>query len=122
MFDLEKQHAQKTKNIDTANKDTRASLDETSKSLSTLSNLLVELLHPWSFDKNVDQLCEKRLQLKRINRFFSFGILSKNDHLTIVLPTWQQHLNDNVPETFLPPPPKLISFGETDIEDEETLK
>ncbi|CAF3707336.1 unnamed protein product [Rotaria socialis] len=122
MFDLEKQHAQKTKNIETANKDTRASLDETSKSLSTLSNLLVALLHPWSFNKNVDQLCEQRLHLKRINRFFSFGILSKNDHLTIVLPTWQQHLNDNIPETFLPPPPKLISFAETDIEDEETLK
>ncbi|CAF4426354.1 unnamed protein product [Rotaria socialis] len=118
LFDL----LQLIKNIETANKDTRASLDETSKSLSTLSNLLVALLHPWSFNKNVDQLCEQRLHLKRINRFFSFGILSKNDHLTIVLPTWQQHLNDNIPETFLPPPPKLISFAETDIEDEETLK
>lgn len=152
MFDLEKQHAQKTsnthlflsflsttlfptlifrllnfilfslENIETANKDTRATLDETSKSLSTLSNLLVALLHPWSFDKNADQLCEKRLHLKRINRFLSYGILSKNDHLTIVLPTWQQHLNDNIPETFLPAPPKLISFSETDVEDEETLK
>jgi hypothetical protein len=106
--------------IETANKD--AQLTQTSKSLSILSNLLVSLLHPWLFDNSVDQICHERLQLQRTNRFLSYGILSKNEHLTIVLPTWQQYLNDNIPESFLSNPNTLISFVGMETNEAESLK
>ncbi|CAF0886321.1 unnamed protein product [Rotaria sordida] len=122
VFDLEKQHAQKSKQIEIANKDTRPQLDQTSTSLSILSNLLVSLLHPWSFDKNIDRICQERLRLNRVNRLLSYGILSKNEHLTIVLPTWQQYLNDHVPEAFLSLPTTLISFAGMETDDDATLK
>jgi len=108
--------------MEIANKETRTQLSQTSKSLSILSNLLVSLLHPWCFDKNIDEVCQERLQLNRTNRFLSYGILSKNEHLTIVLPTWQQYLNDNVPETYLPNPTTLISFVGMEVNEAETLK
>jgi hypothetical protein len=135
VFDLEKQHIQKTSNsshlfdcccrrssdmllinvpfleqIDTNNRDARTPLVQTSTSLSTLSNLLVSLLHPWSFDENIDDICRQRLQLHRTNRYISYGILSKNEHLSLILPTWQRHLNDHVPDTYLANPSTLISF------------
>ncbi|CAF1110946.1 unnamed protein product [Adineta steineri] len=123
VFDLEKQHAQNPKYIEIANRDTRVQLTQTSKSLAMVSNFLVSLLHPWSFDKNMDKVCQERLQLNRTNRFLSYGILSKNDHLTIVLPTWQKYLNDNVPETFLPnPTTTLILFDGMEVNEDEALK
>ncbi|CAF4596418.1 unnamed protein product, partial [Rotaria sp. Silwood2] len=118
LFDL----LQLIKQIEITNKDTRIQLDQTSTSLSILSNLLISLLHPWSFDKNIDKICQERLRLNRVNRFLSYGILSKNEHLTIVLPTWQQYLNDNVPETFLSVSDTLISFAGMETDDNETLK
>jgi hypothetical protein len=147
VFDLEKQHARKTsntgffndffleiifslvysylfciENIEIANIDSRTQLNQTSTSLSTLSNLLISLLHPWLFEKNIDQICYDRLHLNRPNRFLSYGILSKNEHLSIVLPTWQQYLNDNIPETFLSNPTTLISFIGMETNEAEVLK
>ncbi|CAF0780863.1 unnamed protein product [Adineta ricciae] len=122
VFDLEKQHAQNPKYIDTANSDARLQLTQTSKSLAVLSDFLVSLLHPWSFDKTMDKICQERLQLYRTNRYLSYGILSKNDHLTIVLPTWQQYLNDNIPETFLPLQTALISFDGMEVNENEIIR
>lgn len=102
--------------------DSNNQLNQTSMSLSILSNLLVSLLHPWLFDKNVDEICTERLHLKQINRYLSYGILSKNDHLAIVLPTWQQFLNDYVPETFQVPSATLISFIGMDTNETDALK
>lgn len=108
--------------IETANSDTRLQLTQTSKSLAVLSDFLVSLLHPWSFDKTMDKICQERLHLYRTNRYLSYGILSKNDHLTIVLPTWQQYLNDNIPETFLPLQTALISFDGMEVNENEIMR
>lgn len=142
MFDLEKQHAQKTSNnlfhpltssyhffnflplehIDIVSNDTRKQLNQISTSLSALSNLLVSLLHPWLFDRTVDQVCHNRLQLRQINRYLSYGILSKNEHLSIVLPTWQQYLHENIPESHLTNPTTLITFVGMETNEAEVLK
>jgi hypothetical protein len=108
--------------METAGTDSSKQLTQTSASLSTLSNLLVSLLHPWLFDKNIDQVCLERLNLHRTNRYLSYGILSKNDHLSIVLPTWQQYLNDNVPEAFLSNPTTLITFIGMETNEAEALR
>jgi hypothetical protein len=108
--------------LETVNIDSRTQLNQTSTSLSILSDLLISLLHPWLFDKNIDQIGYDRLYLNRINRFLSYGILSKDEHLSIILPTWQQYLNDNVPETFLSNPTTLISFIGMETNDDEALK
>lgn len=110
VFDLEKQHLQKTKHIETANKENQQHLNQISSSLSTLSNFLVSLLHPWLLDKSTDEICLERLHLKRNHRYLSYGILSKNEHLALVLPMWLNHLNDHVPESALTSPSRLISF------------
>lgn len=142
VFDLEKQHAQKTSNIhccsltfsyffcnffplehiDTVSNDTRKQLNQISTSLSTLSNMLVSLLHPWLFDRTVDQVCHDRLQLRQINRYLSYGILSKNEHLSIVLPTWQQYLHENIPESHLTNPTTLITFVGMEMNEADALK
>ena len=108
--------------IDTTNNDTRKQLTQTSTSLSILSNLLVSLLHPWLFDRSIDQVCQERLHVQRINRYLSYGILSKNEHLSIVLPTWQQYLNENIPESFLTNPTTLITFVGMETNEAEVLK
>jgi hypothetical protein len=48
--------------------------------------------------------------------------LSKNEHLSIILPTWQQYLNDNIPETFSINPTTLISFIGMETNEAEVLK
>jgi len=108
--------------IELANMDSRNQLNQTSTSLSSLSNLLVSLLHPWLFDKNTDQTCLERLNLKQTDRYLSYGILSKNDHLAIILPTWQQFLYDYVPETFQIHSTTLISFIGMDTSETDALK
>jgi hypothetical protein len=70
----------------------------------------------------MDRICQERLYLNRTNRFFSYGVFSKNDHLTIVLPTWQQYLSDSMPESLLSNPTTLISFVGMEISEAETLK
>ena len=105
-----------------ANTDSSKQLTQTSTSLSILSNLLVSLLHPWLFDKSIDQVCYERLHLHRTSRYLSYGILSKNEHLSIVLPTWQQYLNDNVPEVFLANPSTLITFIGMETNEADALK
>lgn len=108
--------------IEIVNLDTGTHLNQTSTSLSILSNLLVSLLHPWLFDKSVDQTSQECLHLNRTNRYLSYGILSKNEHLSIILPTWQQYLNDHVPETYLSNPTTLISFIGMETNENEILK
>jgi hypothetical protein len=111
-----------SEHIEIVNLDSRKQLNQTSTSLSILSNLLVSLLHPWLFDKHIDQLCHERLHLHRTRRYLSYGILSKNEHLSIILPTWQQYLNDNIPETFSINPTTLISFIGMETNEAEILK
>ena len=70
-------------------------------------------------------MCHERLHLTRANRFLSYGIMSKSEHLALVLPPWQEYLNDHVPETFLVNPATtttLISFIGMDTNDDEALK
>ncbi|CAF4585885.1 unnamed protein product [Rotaria sp. Silwood2] len=117
-FDL----LQLIKHIELANKVTRSQSDQILTSLKNLSNLLVSLIHPWCFDKNIDHMCQERLHLNQVHRFISYGILSKNEHLAIVLPTWQQYLNDYASETFLSNLVAFISPVETQIDNDETLK
>ncbi|CAF3665666.1 unnamed protein product [Rotaria sp. Silwood1] len=117
-FDL----LQLIKHIELANKITRSQSDQILTSLINLSNLLVSLIHPWYFDKNIDHIGQERLRFNHVYRFISYGILSKNEHLAIVLPTWQQYLNDYASETFLPNLAAFIPSAETQIDNDETLK
>ncbi|CAF0932859.1 unnamed protein product [Didymodactylos carnosus] len=104
--------------LDAVNKDTYNSTrsQTMSNALSRLSNLLVSLLHPWTFDSKTDQLCKDRLNLQQPYRYISYGVLSKNEHMAIILPTWQRYLS----EIKKPTANLLISFVgmETEQKDE----
>ena len=48
--------------------------------------LLLSCLHAWSLDNDLDQSCEEILGLVRPSRPVSFGLLSKGQCLSLVLP------------------------------------
>ena len=48
--------------------------------------LLLSCLHAWSLDDELDELCEEVLGLVRPSRPVSFGLLSKGQCLSLVLP------------------------------------
>jgi hypothetical protein len=60
--------------------------------------LLLSCLHAWSLDDELDESCEEVLGLVRPSRPVSFGLLSKGQCLSLVLPGWnlktQLQMND----------------------------
>ncbi|XP_015115417.1 WD repeat-containing protein 7 isoform X8 [Diachasma alloeum] len=57
-----------------------------------IAQLLLSLLHAWGMDPDLDRVCEGKLGLLRPMVPVSFGVLSKGGYMSLLLPTWQTHL------------------------------
>ncbi|XP_014612446.1 PREDICTED: WD repeat-containing protein 7 isoform X7 [Polistes canadensis] len=57
-----------------------------------VAQLLLSLLHAWGMDPDLDRVCEGKLGLLRPMVPVSFGVLSKGGYMSLLLPTWQTHL------------------------------
>ncbi|XP_014203336.1 WD repeat-containing protein 7 isoform X3 [Copidosoma floridanum] len=63
-----------------------------------IAQLLLSLLHAWGIDPDLDRVCEGKLGLLRPMVPVSFGVLSKGDYMSFLLPTWQTHLEHAIEE------------------------
>ncbi|CAI8021219.1 WD repeat-containing protein 7 [Geodia barretti] len=90
--------------------------------------LLLSCLHAWSLDQDLDRDCEEVLGLVRPSRPVSFGLLSKGQCLSLVLPGWnlkphpttddQSNISPMAPkseETSPPPPYEATPAEESSI-------
>ncbi|XP_011310240.1 WD repeat-containing protein 7 isoform X6 [Fopius arisanus] len=57
-----------------------------------IAQVLLSLLHAWGMDPDLDRVCEGKLGLLRPMVPVSFGVLSKGGYMSLLLPTWQTHL------------------------------
>ncbi|KAK9744711.1 WD domain, G-beta repeat [Popillia japonica] len=53
-----------------------------------IAQLLLSLLHAWGLDNDLDTVCQIKLGLLRPMVPISFGVLSKSNHMSLLLPTW----------------------------------
>ncbi|XP_022909128.1 WD repeat-containing protein 7 isoform X2 [Onthophagus taurus] len=53
-----------------------------------IAQLLLSLLHAWGIDNDLDTVCQVKLGLLRPMVPVSFGVLSKSNHMSLLLPTW----------------------------------
>jgi WD40 repeat protein len=53
-----------------------------------IAQILLSLLHGWGLDSELDRVCDSKLGLLRPLRPPCFGLLSKNNHLALLLPTF----------------------------------
>ncbi|XP_067827561.1 WD repeat-containing protein 72-like isoform X1 [Heptranchias perlo] len=54
------------------------------------AKLLISCLFPWGVDRDLDELCIKHLGMFEPRCPVSFGLLSKDDYLSLLLPGWYQ--------------------------------
>ncbi|XP_060708994.1 WD repeat-containing protein 72-like isoform X2 [Hemiscyllium ocellatum] len=52
------------------------------------AKLLISCLFPWGVDRDLDELCTKHLGMFEPCCPVSFGLLSQDDHLSLLLPGW----------------------------------
>lgn len=52
------------------------------------AKLLLSCLLPWGVDKEIDNLCVGRLAIFRLSCPVSFGLVSNENHLSLMLPGW----------------------------------
>ncbi|KAM9375249.1 WD repeat-containing protein 72 [Phaethornis superciliosus] len=53
------------------------------------AKLLLSCLLPWGVDKEIDNLCVRHLDILRLQCPVSFGLLSNENHLSLMLPGWK---------------------------------
>uniref|UniRef100_A0A8C3X6J0 WD repeat domain 72 n=1 Tax=Cyanoderma ruficeps TaxID=181631 RepID=A0A8C3X6J0_9PASS len=53
------------------------------------AKLLLSCLLPWGVDKELDNLCARRLDILRLQCPVSFGLVSDERHLSLMLPGWK---------------------------------
>lgn len=53
------------------------------------AKLLLSCLLPWGVDKEIDNLCVKHLDILRLQCPVSFGLVSNENHLSLMLPGWK---------------------------------
>ncbi|XP_014729453.1 PREDICTED: WD repeat-containing protein 72 isoform X4 [Sturnus vulgaris] len=51
--------------------------------------LLLSCLLPWGVDKEIDNLCARHLDIMRLQCPVSFGLMSNESHLSLMLPGWR---------------------------------
>ncbi|XP_009989706.1 PREDICTED: WD repeat-containing protein 72-like, partial [Tauraco erythrolophus] len=54
------------------------------------AKLLLSCLLPWGVDKEIDDLCVRHLDILRLQRPVSFGLVSNENHLSLMLPGWKR--------------------------------
>lgn len=59
-----------------------------------IARLLISLLHAWGLDPDLDKVCESKLGLLRPLRPVCFGQISKGGHMSLLLPTYLNRLDD----------------------------
>ncbi|XP_064640034.1 WD repeat-containing protein 7-like isoform X4 [Lineus longissimus] len=57
-----------------------------------IAQLYMSCLHAWSLDPDLDKLCTNKLGLLRPCCPISFGLISRGDHMSLLLPGWQRLL------------------------------
>ncbi|XP_055649741.1 WD repeat-containing protein 72 [Falco peregrinus] len=53
------------------------------------AKLLLSCLLPWGVDKEIDNLCVRRLDILMLQCPVSFGLVSNENHLSLMLPGWK---------------------------------
>lgn len=53
------------------------------------AKLLLSCLLPWGVDKEIDNLCVRHLDVLRLQHPVSFGLVSDENHLSLMLPGWK---------------------------------
>ncbi|XP_030811286.1 WD repeat-containing protein 72 [Camarhynchus parvulus] len=53
------------------------------------AKLLLSCLLPWGVDKEIDNLCARHLNILRLQCPVSFGLVSDENHLSLMLPGWK---------------------------------
>ncbi|XP_010162260.1 WD repeat-containing protein 72-like, partial [Antrostomus carolinensis] len=53
------------------------------------AKLLLSCLLPWGVDKEIDNLCVRHLDILRLQCPVSFGLVSNENHLSLMLPGWK---------------------------------
>ncbi|XP_054693363.1 WD repeat-containing protein 72 isoform X2 [Grus americana] len=53
------------------------------------AKLLLSCLLPWGVDKEIDNLCVRHLDISRLQCPVSFGLVSNETHLSLMLPGWK---------------------------------
>lgn len=53
------------------------------------AKLLLSCLLPWGVDKEIDNLCVRHLDISRLQCPVSFGLVSDENHLSLMLPGWK---------------------------------
>lgn len=54
---------------------------------SEIAQLLLSVLHSWEMDSDLDNVCSGKLGLLKPKWPLSFGLISREGHLTLILPT-----------------------------------
>lgn len=54
------------------------------------AKLLLSCLLPWGVDKEIDNLCVRYLGILRLQHPVTFGLVSGENHLSLVLPGWKR--------------------------------
>ncbi|XP_053318494.1 WD repeat-containing protein 72 [Spea bombifrons] len=62
------------------------------------SKLLLSCLLPWGVDKEFDHFCTRHLEIPQIQGSVTFGMISGNHHVGIMLPGWNKATNDTAEE------------------------
>ena len=91
-----------------------------------VAQLMISCLHSWDLDPNMDEVCVERLGLLKPVKPVSFGLLTRGNRLSLMLPGWYGETGgerDSDAETAL----KRLSgnkalFTELNEEQKETLK
>nr|XP_054498186.1 WD repeat-containing protein 72 [Agelaius phoeniceus] len=57
--------------------------------VTDMAKLLLSCLLPWGVDKEIDNLCARHLNILRLQCPVSFGLVSDESHLSLMLPGWK---------------------------------
>lgn len=82
-----------------------------------IARLFMSCLHAWGLDPDLDKLCMNKLGLLKPKVPISFGLISRNGHMCLMLPAWHRRLlnstqsvtSDVKPVPASPEKPTLLS-------------
>lgn len=61
-----------------------------------IARLFMSCLHAWGLDPDLDKLCMNKLGLIKPKVPLSFGLISRNGHMCLMLPAWHRRLLQEV--------------------------
>ncbi|XP_075431833.1 WD repeat-containing protein 72 isoform X1 [Ascaphus truei] len=66
--------------------------------ITDAAKLLLSCLLPWGIDKELDNFCIRHLDILKLQGTVTFGTLSDEDHVGLMLPGWNHTSNDTAKE------------------------